>query len=60
MLVTSKKAKEKSVANLELASALFQFAYEIKFYQLKLKNPDLSESEIHKQTLDLFEKASNS
>lgn len=47
--------KPRSVKNLETAAGLFRFAYEIKFHQLRLKNPGLSEKEIHQLTLKLFE-----
>lgn len=50
---------ERSVKNLRIASELFKFAYQIKYYQIKLKNPALSHHEIHRLTLQLFDKAAS-
>lgn len=50
---------ERSVKNLEIASQLFKFAYQIKYYQIKLKNPIFSHHQIHKLTLQLFDKAAS-
>lgn len=50
-------AHEKSIKNLELAAGLFKLIYEIKFHQLELKNPHLSEKEIHHLTMALFQKS---
>ena len=48
---------KKSVKNLQIASELFKFAYQIKYHQIKLKNPNLSHEELHKQTLKLFDRS---
>lgn len=46
---------DRSTKNLAISSALFRLAYEVKFRQARLKNPELTEKEIHQITLKFFE-----
>ena len=44
--------------NLKAASELLDFAYQVKFHQLRLKHPEHSDEQICKEVLLQIEKAS--
>lgn len=41
---------------IKMASDLFDFAFKVKFHQLKKKFPNATDEEIKKQTLELIER----
>ena len=54
---SKKKLNPKKVQKkLKLASDLFDFAFKIKCFQIKKKNPKLTEKEINKKAYELIER----
>ena len=51
----SEEFVRQSVTNMKVMNALFEFAFEVKRYQLKLSHPDLNEEMLNKETMKLIE-----
>ncbi len=53
-----KKIEEKSkrsIENMRIMDALFEFAFEVKKHQIKIKNPTIDEETLNQETLKLIE-----
>lgn len=50
-------ASERSIRNFKIACDIFQFAYDVKKHQLRLKHPDFDERTLHEETMKLIRQA---
>jgi len=47
----------RSIRNLKLTSDLFEFAYEVKKHQLRVKHPEFDEKQLHEEAMRLIREA---
>ena len=51
------QATKRGLKNIEIAGGLYSIAYQTKSYQLKKSNPQLSNEQIHEQTVNWLRKS---
>lgn len=53
----NQKIKVSAFRKLSIASDIFRFSYEVKKHQLRKSRPELTEEQLHLQTIELIRRA---